>query len=143
MTVYELLDIALAIGNRIDMQWGLLITVHMAIYGGIVYIDRPLRIAEKIGGVTIYTLFMILNYRIMRLQMDFLQNSFGEISKLSSHDCCKENQLVGYIIADVASGRFLLSDLILAGGHVLLSVLVVVSIVFNHSIFSRWNNPPV
>jgi hypothetical protein len=38
MTAYELFDIALGISNRIDVQWGLFITIHLAIFGGIIYV---------------------------------------------------------------------------------------------------------
>ena len=55
MSPHELFDLSISIGNRLDIQWGLFITVHMAIFGGIIYVDRPLTRLEKVGALFIYT----------------------------------------------------------------------------------------
>ena len=47
MTPYELLDLALSLSNRIDTHWTLFISVHLALIGGIIYVDRPLAKNEK------------------------------------------------------------------------------------------------
>ncbi len=47
MTPYELLDLALSLSNRIDTHWALFISVHLALIGGIIYVDRPLSKREK------------------------------------------------------------------------------------------------
>jgi hypothetical protein len=69
MTAYELIDLAVGIGNRIDVQLGIFITVHLAIFGGIIYVDRPLTRTEKVASLFIYSLFAYLNYRIMANQL--------------------------------------------------------------------------
>lgn len=131
MTAYELFDVALSVGNRVDVQWGLFITVHLAIFGGIIYVDRPLRLPEKVGAMAIYAAFAVLNFRVMRVQMDLLQRAYREIADRVADDCCVGNRLVEYVAADVASGRFSLTDAVLVGGHLLMAVLVTVSIVFD------------
>ncbi len=36
-----LVELALDIGNRVDVQWELFVTVHFALLGAIVYLDQP------------------------------------------------------------------------------------------------------
>ena len=66
MTPYELFDLMVSIANRLDIQWGLFITVHVAIFGGIIYVDRPLTRSEKVGALMVYTGFAVINYLITR-----------------------------------------------------------------------------
>jgi len=61
MSAYESLDLYFSIANRIDLQWGLFITVHLALFGGIIYVDRPLRTLEKVGAILLYTGFATVN----------------------------------------------------------------------------------
>ena len=66
MNAYELLELANNVNNRIDVQLGLFITIHLALFGGIIYVDRPLRTVEKLFGILIYTGFAILNVLILK-----------------------------------------------------------------------------
>ena len=47
MTLYQLLDLSLSLSNRIDTHWALFISVHLALVGGIIYVDRPLLAKKK------------------------------------------------------------------------------------------------
>ena len=134
MTPYELFDIALAVGNRIDVQWGLFITVHLALFGGIIYVDHPLQWPEKIGAISIYTAFAVLDYRVMRLQFGLLRSAFTDIADLEGQSCCAGSQLVEYVAADVASGRLGVAESIIVGGHVVMAALVVLCVVFDNAI---------
>ena len=67
MTPYELLDLALSLSNRIDTHWTLFISVHLALIGGIIYVDRPLFRNEKIAAIIIYTGFALFNFFYMSL----------------------------------------------------------------------------
>ena len=133
MTPYELFGIALAVGNRIDVQWGLFITVHLALFGGIIYVDHPLRLPEKIGAIAIYMAFAVLDYRVMRLQFGLLENAFRDIAALEGDACCVGNRLVDYVAADVASGRLGIASKIIVVGHVVMAMLVVLCIVFDRA----------
>ena len=137
MTVYELLDIALAVGNRIDMQWGLFITVHLAVFGGIIYVDRPLRLPEKVGALFVYFGFAALNYRVMSVQLGLFKSSYTEIADLAAGGCCDSNQLIEYIAADVATGRLELTDLVVVGGHSMMAFIVTIAIIFDKTIGSK------
>ena len=68
MSIYELIELAYGINNRLDIQWGLFITVHMALFGGIIYLDRPLRLVEKIPALLIFSGGSFVNYKIMVIQ---------------------------------------------------------------------------
>ena len=137
MTPYELFDIGLSVGNRVDVQWGLFITVHLALLGGVIYVDRPLRLPEKAGAMVIYTSFAFLNYRVLRVQMDLLQTTFRQIAALKGDECCLESLLVEYVAADVASGRFALAVETLIGGHILMAVVVTTAIIFDKAVGAK------
>ena len=137
MTVYELLDVALTVGNRIDVQWGLFITVHLAVFGGIIYVDRPLRLAEKIGALFVYASFAALNYRVMRVQLRLLESSYNEIADRAADGCCGGNQLIEYVAADVASGRFDLTGQIVGGGNLVMAAVVGIAIIFDRAIGAK------
>ena len=47
MSPSEIAELAIDISNRVDMQWGLFVTVHMAVIGAIVYLDKPMLKIEK------------------------------------------------------------------------------------------------
>ena len=81
MTAYELLDLSISIGNRIDLQLSVFITVHLAIFGGIVYVDRPLRSTEKVASLLLYSVFAALNLRIMQTQLGLDESIAREIGK--------------------------------------------------------------
>ena len=134
MTPYELFDISLALGNRIDVQWGLFLSVHLALLGGIVFADRSLRRPEKIGAAVIYLAFALLNFRILRLQMNLLKATFSEIAALSTDSCCVSSALVQTVAADVASGRFMYAETVLVGGHLLMALIILLSIAFDRAI---------
>lgn len=137
MTPYELFDIALGVGTRIDVQWGLFITVHLALFGGIIYVDHPLRVPEKIGAIAIYLAFALLDYRIMRLQFGLLESAFTDIAALNGDSCCTGSQLVEYVAADVASSRLDVAANVIVVGHAAMAALVVLCVIFDKAIGAK------
>ena len=134
MTAYELLDISQSIGNRVDVQWGLFITVHLAIFGGVIYVDRPLRALEKAGALALYLPLLFLNYRVMSLHMNLLRNAWREIAERAQHACCLDNDLVQFIASDVEGGRFLIPANAVLLLHLSLGLLVTLAIIFDRAI---------
>lgn len=134
MTPSELLEVAIAIGNRIDVQWGLFITVHLAIFGGIIYVDRPLRLAEKTGALTMYYAFSILNFRVLQLQIDLLQGAHRDIARLAGDACCADLEIVRRIAEHVADGRFTFANTIAVGGPIVMALLVTLAIIFDQQL---------
>ena len=80
MTLYELIALSSSIGFRIDAQWGFFLTVHMALFGGIIYVDRPLRKTEKVIAIFLYSGFAFINYFVLSNQLALLQHIYIEIS---------------------------------------------------------------
>ena len=134
MTAYELMDLAVGIGNRIDVQLGIFITVHLAIFGGIIYVDRPLMRTEKLGSMFIYTLFAYLNYRIMENQLNLSLHISTEVAKLAADPCCIGNALVDYIKEDLDRGVYSTRYFILNSGHVAFYIVVLLSVIYDQAL---------
>ena len=134
MTLYELLDLNISAGTRIDVQLSIFITVHLAVFGGIIYVDRPLRHNEKIAGLIIYTIFAVLNYRIMQNQLDLSLSLANEIAKLSSDPCCTDNTSAQYFASQINSGFYAMKDFFLIGGHAAFYIMVLLSVLFDKAL---------
>ena len=70
MSLFELIELSQNIGFRIDAQWEFFLTVHMALFGGIIYVDRPLRKTEKLVAVALYSGFAVVNFLMLPNQLD-------------------------------------------------------------------------
>ena len=70
----QLMEIAVSLSNRLDTHWTLFITVHLALIGGIIYVDRPLKRPEKWAAILVYTGFAAINFLMMVNLINF-QNS--------------------------------------------------------------------
>jgi Ca2+/Na+ antiporter len=137
VTGYEIIDIALSIGNRIDLQWGLFITVHVALLGAIVYIDRPLRRVEKIAALLMYCGFALVNYQQMNSQLRLVGSAYADIELLSHQDEYQNIVVIQKMAGEAQQGRAEKSHLVLTSSHVFMFVLVFVSIIFDSKILSR------
>ena len=137
MSPYELLDVAIAAGTRIDVQWGLFVTVHLAILGGIAYIERPLRLPEKVGAMAIYLAFVVVSYRATRFHMSLLQNAYGDVSEVASGEQFAELNTVQFIAQDLMSGRFEFANSFAAAAHIVMASLVVLALIFDVELTAR------
>ena len=84
MTAYELMSVSMEATARLDMSWALFLSVHAAIFGGIVYIDRPLRLAEKIVLIPAYFAIAGYNYYLTRTSQKLLGGLYQDISELKA-----------------------------------------------------------
>lgn len=134
MTLYELLDLNISTGTRIDMQLSIFITVHLAIFGGIIYVDRPLRHNEKIASLIIYSIFAFLNYQIMQYQLNLSESLLSEIARLSSDPCCADNATVKYLTSRYNSGIHNMREFLLVTGHIVFYIIVMLSILFDKAL---------
>ena len=98
MTLYQLLDLSLSLSNRIDTHWALFISVHLALVGGIIYVDRPLLAKEKIVAILVYSGFALLNYLLMRNQTYFLGSIYQQIASIKDQACCVDNLAVKHVL---------------------------------------------
>ena len=133
MSPYELLDVAFMVATRVDVQWSIYITVHLTIFGGLIYMDRPLRFTEKCTGLLTYFGFAILSFRILRTQLLILEQAYLEIAKYTQNVCCSENGIILQISTLVADGRFKSNFIFLNYSHIIMALLVVLAIFFAHA----------
>ncbi len=98
MTPYELMDLTLSLSNRIDNHWTLFITVHLALIGGIIYVDRPLSIREKTLAFFVYSGFGVINYFMMIGQAHFLMSIYQQIYTLHDLPCCSDNHVIKHVV---------------------------------------------
>ncbi len=133
MTVFELFELLVAYENRLDVQWGVFITVHLALFGGIIYVDRPLRPIEKVLAMIIYSGFAAINYLVsqdLALQVHAAQI---EIAKFAEHACCEENELIAKVGKDVLGSSLSYTAGVLVASHAVMFVLVVLSVLLDKS----------
>ena len=134
MTPYELFDLSISIGNRLDIQWGLFITVHMAIFGGIIYVDRPLTRSEKVGALIIYTGFAVINYLTTRNLLEFFHAANQDIARYITDACCRDNFLIKQVVARVEGPGYRIAQNVLLLSHLAMAVLVVLLIIFDKKV---------
>ncbi len=134
MTPYELFDLMISIANRADIQWGLFITIHMAIFGGIIYVDRPLTRSEKVGALMVYTGFAVINYLITRNLFEFFHSANQDIARYATDACCRDNLLVKQVVARVEGPGYRISRNVLLLSHLAMAVLVYLSVIFDKKV---------
>ena len=128
MDIYQLMEIAVSLSNRLDTHWTLFITVHLALIGGIIYVDRPLQKFEKIAAILVYSGFALINYLMMLNQINFLNSLYMDIVTFATDPCCKDSQSVAYISRMQDFGGFKSTNWVVAAIHIAMYVLVIVSI---------------
>jgi hypothetical protein len=132
--IYELINIALSIGNRIDLQWTLFITVHLALLGAIVYIDRPLRKFEKIAALMIYCGFAFINFQQMNNQVLMVGSVYSDVLRLSTEGPNKNLAIVQRMANEAKLDRSGIQRNVLISSHVFMFLLVVVSVIFDRKL---------
>lgn len=131
MTPYELLDLALSLSNRLDTHWTLFISVHLALIGGIIYVDRPLTKNEKIAAMAVYTGFAVINYVMMRNQAFFLGSIYQQIDSIKNDACCMGNHAINYIVSlyqKEATNTQMIGIIVI---HVAMYILILLSIFYD------------
>jgi len=66
MTEYQIIDLYLNVSAKQDALWAVFFSVHMAIFGGIIYVDRPLKRTEKTFAIVAYLVFGGMNFVALR-----------------------------------------------------------------------------
>ena len=128
MDIYQLLDLTISLSNRIDTHWTLFITVHLALIGGIIYVDRPLKKSEKVVAIVVYTGFALVNYSMMLNQVNFLNSLYADIIAMQSNPCCAEMATMEYILSLKNAGGMKTATWSIACIHLMMFALVILSI---------------
>jgi hypothetical protein len=137
VSAYEAVELALILGNRIDFHWGLFITVHLALFGAIVYIDRPLRRVEKLASLMLYVGFATVNYLQMSNQVNLLDAIYADITELSIQDEHANTVVIQHLATEAERGQIPLARRVLVFSHVIMLILVALSVIFDGRIIQR------
>lgn len=141
MTPYELFDLATSTANRADVQWGLFITIHMAIFGGIIYLDRPLKRSEKTVLLIVYFGFAAINYLMTRTQLVFIHLANREIARFATDPCCVDNLLVKEVVERLEGPQFVIGMSVLLLLHIAMAVLVLIAVIFDKRLTDFFKAP--
>ena len=123
-----MIELSQGIGYRIDAQWGFFLTVHMALFGGIIYVDRPLRKMEKVVAIGLYTGFAAVNYLMLSIQLDLLQTIYTEININFRGE---QSSLVDLFSKRAKAGWFDKANLYSMIVHIVMLVIVVLTVIFD------------
>lgn len=129
MTLFELLAISQDIASRIDVQWGFFITVHMALFGGIVYVDRPLKVPEKWVAMFLYLGFSLVNYTQLHNLVSMLSMSYMDIIAMAENH--PDLSFLDQFKRFGPNSAYRHVGLIVACVHVVMAIIVLCSIVFD------------
>ncbi|MBL4659054.1 MAG: hypothetical protein JKY19_01760 [Alcanivoracaceae bacterium] len=131
MSPYELLDLALSLSNRIDTHWALFISVHLALIGGIIYVDRPLTKKGKTAAIIIYSGFAAINYFMMKGQAVFLNSIYQQIDSIKDDLCCKDNHVIAHVTNLYEFGVSSALSISIIAVHVVMFIVIILSIFFD------------
>ncbi len=131
MTPYELLDLALSLSNRLDTHWSLFITVHLALIGGIIYVDRPLTRKEKIVAIVIYCGFAAINNLMMQSQAQFLWSIYHQIDAIKNESCCNGNHVISHIVNLYESNAITTQKYGINAVHLAMFIIISLSIFYD------------
>jgi deoxyhypusine synthase len=137
MSPYELLDLALSLSNRIDNHWTLFITVHLALIGGLIYVDRPLLKNEKLAAVIIYTGFAVINFLMMLHQEQFLGSVYLQLFEIREQACCVNNRVIDFVVNLNEYNSTEKAIYSIAIVHIVMYVVLTVSIFFDTSLSNK------
>ena len=143
MRPYELLDLALSLSNRIDTHWALFISVHLALIGGIIYVDRPLTKKEKSAAIFVYSGFAAINYFMMKGQATFLKSIYQQIDAIKEDICCKGNYVIDYIVNlhEQDATSYLMISIVVV--HIAMFIVIILSIFFDKKLPSDENEKSI
>jgi hypothetical protein len=137
MTPYEYFDLAISLSSRIDGHWTLFITVHLALIGGIIYVDRPLLKNEKAVALIIYTGFAVINLLMMINQTQFLGTIYQEIYKLKDMACCINNETIKYVVELHKHDSKAIALYSIVASHIGMYILLTLSIFYDKSLHKK------
>ncbi|MFT5677236.1 MAG: hypothetical protein ACI808_003188 [Paraglaciecola sp.] len=129
MNIADLLELALSLNSRLDNHWTLFVSIHLALLGGVIYIDRPLRRNEKIVAVLIYSGFALVNYMMMRNAVIFLDRVYLDILALKNEACCINSNVVQHVVNLYEQGSTSQTLMSIVIVHIIMYLLTVIVII--------------
>ena len=135
MSAYELVDIYLTISTKQDALWALFFSVHLALFGGIIYVDRPLKRLEKFFATIAYGVFALINFYTLKNGQQIIANTLLD---LQSVDCAPSHceHLANYFKAFVDGPHVLYQTQATLLIHFFAAVLAIIAVVTDQSLRS-------
>jgi len=129
MSLYELIVLSQSVSDRVDVQWGFFITMHLALFGGIVYVDRPLKLPEKLVAIFLYSGFTIISYVMVNNQISLFIFTLQDIVSVAANH--PDLATFDYYENYVQSIFYKYLKSIAAITHVIMFIIVLVSIILD------------
>lgn len=130
MSEYQLIELLLNVSTKQDALWAIFFSVHMAIFGGIIYVDRPLRAPEKLFAIAAYLVFALMNFVALRAGQRIIGALRSDLTALyeSPEDTSQTASLFE------TSNRFVaILETLTIGIHVTAIMVVVATILLDRS----------
>lgn len=111
-------------------MWAIFFSVHMAIFGGIIYVDRPLRVPEKLFAIAAYLVFAVMNFVALRAGQRIIGALRSDLTAL--HENPEDASQTASLFE--TSNRFVsVLETLTIGIHVTAIMLVVATILLDRS----------
>lgn len=126
MTSYEIISVLLSTGHRIDAQWALFLSIHMAILGAVIYVDRPLNRVEKSFAIFFYVVFGVCNFLALIQQQLFYEHASHELLRTAGAKA--ESEIISYFEMVRDANLLGRRRVITITAHILAGAMVIASI---------------
>lgn len=130
MREYEIIDLVLNLSTKQDALWAIFFSVHMAIFGGIIYVDRPLKRTEKLFAVVAYLIFGMMNFVALRAGQRLMNALRADLTNVSaSRDAPSQTAQ----LFEVSSRFFPYQEAMTSAIHLAAALLVIGAIVHDRA----------
>lgn len=130
MSEYQILELILSVSTKQDALWAIFFSVHMALFGGIIYVDRPLKGPEKIFAITAYLVFAVMNFVALRAGQRIISALRTDLVNLHAG---QQNPSETMALFE-STGRFAGAlEPVTVGIHILAVMLVIGAILFDQA----------
>lgn len=133
MTPYQLVELTMDAQARLDTSWALFLSIHAALFGGIVYVDRPLRFAEKIVVIISYSAIAFYNYYLTRSSQKLLQGLYQDIAAVKEKQKI-DLEVINYLEQFVTSSWWWGSYIAAVIVHLSALIIVIIAVVNDKSL---------
>ncbi len=130
MREYEIIDLFLNLSTKQDALWAIFFSVHMAMFGGIIYVDRPLRRTEKVFAVAAYLIFALMNFVALRAGQRLMERLRADLATVSASSGTPSETSA---LFEASSGFFPYQEAITLLIHLVAAVLVIGAIVHDRA----------
>jgi len=128
MTEYQIVDLVLQVTAKQDALWAVFFSVHMAIFGGIIYVDRPLQRTEKTFAIAAYLIFALLNYVAVRAGQRLLSALRADLGEIGE----RQGEITEAGVLFQASARLgVFQEAFATGVHAIAALLIIAAIILD------------